>query len=182
MPADSVLLVEPAGVPLPASPSFTNASHPISTDSMVSIRLSQPSPPAPPADDAQSTITSSSVDSSSTAESDATIAPTSIHQRRSSVQILTPVDLDTEMNGGADEEFVQDEFAIDDAPVTGSTMPPSPFDDSQDVESHRRDSTGSSSSQQSSDSEQVDWAELEKTEEAAPQDEVSDEVSLTINR
>lgn len=180
MASDSVLLAEPAAVPLPASPSFAVNNHPVSTDSMVSIRLSQPSPTLAPADDSASTITTESIESTSTNESDVTVQPPS-RRRPSSVRIHTPVDLDTEINGPqADEEVVvfEDDEAVIDTPLEDdddriSTML---LDARGDTEAQRRESNVSTGSHRSSSSDEVDWEQLDKTEEAAPTNDITDEV------
>ena len=162
----SIMLEEPASVPLPASPHISVGSTAPTTDSMVSVRLSEPNSKTSHVDDGETTSTGS----------DLTVEPISSHKRRSSTDIMNGVDLDTEINAASRADCEDDVLSsprleneneralsallgegVKDVPTEGNLA--------------RR---GSSSSADSDTP--VDWPALDRTEESEPRDCGSDEV------
>lgn len=181
MDSEPVLLVEPATIPLPSSPTARIDSQPLNTDSLVSIRLSEPVSIAQPLDDAES----------ASVESDTTIEPTTTSRRRSSFEIMGGANLDTQMSlqeemevereiETDEDEQVEPEHFVEDIAVANRVS----FEEHQikldDVGDtsivSRHDSRRSSRSRSSSESDDVDWSELDKEEKQDARDEGSDEV------
>ena len=170
MASEPVLLqaaVEPASIPLPKSPIVRVNSQPLPTDSMISIDLSPPVTETNPGDEMETAST----------ESDATVEPIRTSNRRSSAEIFSGVDLDTEINGSHEEQHNESvivespqEVDQDEVEAAAAALEGRPRS--------RRVTNGSSDESEGSvdDEIPVDWEELEKNEELEPRDEASDEV------
>lgn len=179
---------DPTGIALPKSPRVHITSDPIPTDSMVTIRLSD-TPPKPvsdlPASRPASTITSppnlheaTESPSANSQVSVPTIPATHRHQSsRSSAEIMSGIDLDTELNGPRYSTISERAPSIAHASV--STVQAE--DDVSELQSLRRVRSNSMTSNESEKSDhEVDWSELERTEESEPRNEESDEVCFDL--
>ena len=165
MTSQTVLLEEPALIPLPKSPLVRVNSQPLPTDSMISIALS---------DKGSDTIPEDGSDAVSNASSDVTVEPTSTsNPTRNSAEIFSGVDLETEINGGSSRENAvvdsPSEPNVEELEAAAAALEGRPRS--------RRPTANSVGSEGSSDDDiLVDWAELEKNEESEPRNEASDEV------
>lgn len=177
MATEALLTVDPTSIPLPSSPIPRIHTEPPKTESLVSIRLTEPVSPAPH-DEKETTPR----------DSNATISSTSHIRRRSSIDIMHGVDLDTELKSQEAETEQHDDDNVDETvaviPDDDVTLGRCSFEEHEIKIDGAEDDTCSVSStssdhsinsRHSSDSD-VDWSELDKEEKSEPRDEGSDEV------
>ncbi|KAI9672290.1 MAG: hypothetical protein M1831_002105 [Alyxoria varia] len=170
-----VNLDEPASIPLPASPpTSVRSSHAIPADPIIStipsgpLAESEDTAPTSQADDAESI----------SAESDATVEPSIEQKRRSSIDMIgSGINLDVEMNSVWPED--QENGVRSSQPFeTENKTTLSALIGQSDIEafpSPDRPRSDSSGSVYSSDSDQVDWSDLDSKEEAEPRGAETDE-------
>lgn len=164
-----VMLEEPASIPLPASPRISITNVVPVTNSMVSVRLSDPALSTSRGDDGETTSTAS----------DVTVEPVVNANRRSSTEIMGGVDLDTEINaasiGEREEELsIRPQFESKNERALSALVGDEIKDDLARRSTSRRRS--SSSADSSCSDSPVDWPTLDRTEESEPRDCGSDEV------
>lgn len=184
---DPISIEDPTAVPLPKSPYMHATTDSLSTGSLFSVRLSDrlsgrlsdPLAAAAPLDESSSSLST---------DSDATVHPVSHskHPSRSSAEIMSgAIDLESELDASDALDFApehpQEDLAISRHSTSTAHLSLSTVqaDDSvADMESLHRVRSDSMSSQDSRDSEPVDWKQLDKSEESEPRNEESDEVCI----
>ena len=166
-------LVEPTTIPLPSSPHSSIGNISDVTNSLISVRLSEPITSQKPIDDAES----------ESVGSDTTVEPESIPHRRSSFDIMHGVDMDLDAQDLAADEA--EAIIIEDDDDGADSLGKSSRQESvrtdtvvEEFPSIEHSRTSSCSSRDSRDSTPVDWSELDNKEESEQREEGADDVSI----